>query len=86
MQSPEEIHRQLLEKSANDPEFRQRLVDDPKEVISREFDIKLPDNVQIVVHESDWSKLHLSLPPTDRMHEEHLEQYWGGSGCSCGTG
>ncbi len=49
MQSAAGMRQQLTQKAVEDPEFRAQLVADPKAVIGREFDIDVPDDVEIRV-------------------------------------
>ena len=80
LQSAEELHGRIASKAAEDVEFRSALLEDPKSVISSEFDVHLPDSFNITVHESKGTSLHLALPPAfDHLSEEDLEAITGGS-------
>ncbi len=83
MQSAEEMRRHLTEKATEDSAFRAQLVSDPKGVMSQEFGITVPDNIEVVVHESDMRTVHLALPPDPVMDEEQLEAISAGL-CCCG--
>lgn len=83
MQSAEEMRRHLTERAAEDSAFRAQLVSDPKGVMNQEFGITVPDNIEIVVHESDMRTVHLALPPDPVMDEEQLEAISAGL-CCCG--
>lgn len=83
MQSAEDMRRHLTEKAVENPEFRQQLVTDPKSVIQQEFGVTIPDNINVVVHESDMQTVHLALPPNPVMDEEQLEAISAGL-CCCG--
>ena len=83
MQSAEDMRRHLTEKAVENLEFRQQLVADPKTVIQQEFGVTIPDNVNVVVHESDMQTVHLALPPNPVMDEEQLEAISAGL-CCCG--
>jgi len=83
MQSAEDMRRHLTEKAVENLEFRQQLVADPKSVIQREFGVTIPDNINVVVHESDMQTVHLALPPNPVMDEEQLEAISAGL-CCCG--
>lgn len=52
----------LIEKSAKDPEFRNRLLNNPKETIEKEAGIKFPDAVEITVLEEGPKTFFLVLP------------------------
>ncbi len=72
---------QIVEKSALDAEFRQQLLADPKNTISKELDITIPDSMTIQVHESDMQTVHLALPPDPNITEEQLEAISAGLCC-----
>ena len=83
MQSAEDMRAHLTAKAAEDSAFRAQLVADPKGVMNQEFGITVPDNIDIVVHESDMRTVHLALPPDPVMDEEQLEAISAGL-CGCG--
>lgn len=83
MQSAEEMRAHLTNRAAEDSGFRAQLVADPKGVMNQEFGITVPDNIEIVVHESDMRTVHLALPPDPVMDEEQLEAISAGL-CCCG--
>ena len=83
MQSAEDMRRHLTDKAVENLEFRQQLVADPKSVIQQEFGVTIPDNINVVVHESDMQTVHLALPPNPVMDEEQLEAISAGL-CCCG--
>ncbi len=81
MNMAEDMQSQLLQKSFEDPEFRQRLIADPKAVTSELFGITIPDTVDIQVHECDKQTFHLSLPSTPELDDEQLEMIAAGLSC-----
>ncbi len=83
MQSAEDMRAHLTNRAAEDSAFRAQLVADPKGVMNQEFGIAVPDNIDIVVHESDMRTVHLALPPDPVMDEEQLEAISAGL-CCCG--
>ena len=83
MQSAEDMRRHLTDKAVENLEFRQQLLADPKSVIQEEFGVTIPDNINVVVHESDMQTVHLALPPNPVMDEEQLEAISAGL-CCCG--
>ena len=83
MQSAEDMRRHLTDKAVENLEFRQQLVADPKSVIQQEFGVTIPDNINVVVHESDMQTVYLALPPNPVMDEEQLEAISAGL-CCCG--
>lgn len=85
MQTGEEMQRHLMARATEDEEFRAQLVADPNATIRQEFDIEVPDHINIQVHESDGNVLHLALPPGPNIEldEERLEAIAAGL-CCCG--
>ena len=82
MMSGDEMLRRIVEKSAaQDTEFRQRLLADPKTTISEELGIAIPDSMTIEVHENDMRTVHLALPPDPNITEEQLEAISAGLCC-----
>ena len=81
MRSGDEMLQQIVEKSAVDTDFRQRLITDPKTTISGELGISIPDSMNIRVHESDMQTVHLALPPDPNITEEQLEAISAGLCC-----
>ncbi len=81
MQTAEEMRTHLTRKAAEDAEFRQRLIDDPKGTLNSELGITIPESMEIKVHESDLQTVHLALPVTGDMTEEQLEAISAGLSC-----
>ena len=79
MMTLEQMYIHLIEKAGKDVDFRAHLVADPNSIISQEFGIDVPDEMRIVVHESDMNTVHFSLPPTLVLSEEQLEAAAGGA-------
>lgn len=71
----------LMQKSAEDPEFRSALLSNPKDTISNEFGISIPDSMAIHVHESDLNSVHIALPPQSELSDEQLEAISAGLCC-----
>lgn len=83
MSMAENMQAQLAKKSFEDPEFRQKLLADPKGVTSELFGVTIPDNVNIQIHECDKHTFHLTLPSTPELDDEQLEMIAAGLSC-CG--
>ena len=68
----EPINRQQFEagivlKAWKDPEYRKRLIESPKQVVQEELEkirpgVKLPDNLQIYLHQETPNIVHMTLP------------------------
>lgn len=84
MNKRQELFLSILEKAAEDPDFRNRLLSDAKAAIGEEFDVTVPDGLNIVVHENDLNTVHLPLPAKPAiLGEGELRQVSGGEGISC---
>ena len=63
----------LLSRAAEDTDFRERLLANPKETIEREFGVTLPADHEIHVHDETDAVTHLVLPPRSRFSAEERE-------------
>lgn len=52
----------LLTRALGSPDFRDRLLADPKETIERETGLRFPDTLSVYVHEEKLGELHVVLP------------------------
>jgi hypothetical protein len=80
-----EVERRLVERSLQDEEFRQRLLDDPKGTLEQELGRGLPEGVQVRVVEETPDTIYLVLPSASALggqggslSEEELEAVAGG--------
>lgn len=63
-QTKQEIESRVLRRAAQDPTFRQRLLDDPKGVVSTFLGVALPPGMNLTVLEETPGQHYLILPPT----------------------
>ena len=82
----QESHWELITRRAiKDPDFRERLVDDPRSTIAEATGQDIPDDVEIVVVENGPKTFHIVLPSSD-LDIEALEvsggYYWDPL-CAC---
>ena len=73
---PEQTKRQQLEthlaqRAIEDPDFRERLLRDPKQVIEQEIGLKFPEGLQVSVREEKLNQLYVILP-VDLLTAEDL--------------
>lgn len=57
-----DIESQLLQKVSKDPKFRKRYLKNPKATIEEEWGVKLPQDLEIFVHENTGNEVHFTLP------------------------
>lgn len=75
------------EKAAEDQQFRQLALTNPKKAITQVMDKEVPDNVSLKLIEGDpTADLTLVVPPlqTDTLSDAELDQVAGGKG-DCGS-
>ena len=77
-QTVNEMKNYVLARSAEDEDFRDRLIADPKAVISEELGILVPEGFDIRVHEDSATTAHFILPPPPRLTEADLALVAGG--------
>ena len=80
MTTATEMRDRILDRAAEDGEFRARLIADPKAVIAWELGITLPDSFDVVVHEDSATTAHLVLAPSPKLTDADLKAAAGGIG------
>ena len=78
METTEEMQARIVDKAAEDVDFRARLLDDPKGAIEEELGVAIPASMSIEVHEESGETAHLVLPPDSRLSEGDLQAAAGG--------
>ena len=78
MQTPHEMRTRIIDKAASDPDYRARLLDDPRATVAAELGVTIPNALTIKVHEEDAGSAHLVLPPSSRLHDTDLGAVAGG--------
>ena len=78
MTTATEMKDRILNRAAEDNEFRARLIANPKETISAEIGAAIPDSFDVAVHEDSATTFHLVLPPSPELTEAELEMATGG--------
>jgi hypothetical protein len=69
----QEIERRLIEKSLEDEDFRQRLIEDPKGTVEQELGTRLREGVEVRVVEESADTIYLVLPGTPMACREGVE-------------
>ena len=78
------IYDNIMQRASEDVEFRAALAADPKDTIQKEYEVNLPENMEIKVHESDLNTVHLALPLNPRtLQEGELTGIQGGGIPGC---
>lgn len=71
----------IVAKAWNDPEYKKRLLANPNAVIEEELKavnpaIKLPDTLQIYIHEETPNALHITLPANPSDYPGATSEGW----------
>jgi Nitrile hydratase, alpha chain len=80
-----EMERRLIERSLEDEEFRQRLLDDPKGAIEQELGSRLPESIEVRVVEESADTIYLVLPSASplgqgsELSDQELDAVAGGT-------
>ena len=72
MQTAHEMRTRIIDKAVNDPDYRAKLLDDPKTAVGEELGCFIPDSLSIHVHEEGAADAHLVLPPSSYLSEPDL--------------
>ena len=72
METRESIFEKLVAKSQQDAEFRGHLLANPHAALKEVFNIELPDDYDVVVHEDSSRTAHLVLPADTKLTDEQL--------------
>ena len=78
MTTATEMKARILNRAAEDSDFRASLIADPKAAISSEIGTTVPDGFEVVVHEDNATTAHLVLPPSPKLTDAELEKATGG--------
>ena len=82
-QTRKDIEAHIIAKAWKDEAYKQELLTNPQAVLSREFGVEFPQEVQIQVLEENSTSLYFVLPMspmeiTEELSEEQLEAVAGG--------
>ena len=81
METRESMLEKLIARTEEDTDFRSRLVADPSSALKDAFNIDVPDDFNIVIHEDDARTAHLVLPASAELTDAQLQQAAGGKSC-----
>ena len=82
METRERMLQKLIGRTEEHTDFRGRLVADPGSALKEAFNIEVPEDLSVVVHEDDARTAHLVLPASAELTDSQLQQAAGG-GITC---
>ena len=65
-----EMERSIVQRSLQDEDFRQRLLEDPRAAMEEELGTRLPDEVRVVAVEETADTIYLALPSVSNVGEK----------------
>ena len=77
MLTPDEMRAKIVDKAAEDADFRALLLSDPKGAVEQELGFGIPPGINVQVHEEDAGTAHLVLPPSSALGEADLQALVG---------
>lgn len=86
------MERRVVEKSLQDEDFRERLLENPRVTMEQELGVRLPEDLQVVAVEETADTIYLVLPSTSplggeggELSDRELEAVAGGDAESTST-
>ena len=77
MRTISDMHIRIRNKANEDEGFWNRLIADPKSVISAVFGVFIPEEFNVQVHKESITAAHFVLPPSSRLTEEDMAKVAG---------
>ena len=81
METRDSMLQKLFAKTEEDTDFRGRLLANPRSALKEAFDIEVPDEFKLEVHEDDARTAHIVLPAFVELTDAQLQQVTGGQYC-----
>ena len=81
METRDSLLQKLFAKTEADTDFRGRLLANPRSALKEAFDVEVPDEFKLEVHEDDARTAHIVLPASAELTDSQLEQVTGGELC-----
>ncbi len=76
----------ITKRVASDENLKKQLLQNPKKILAEEFQLSLPNDVEVVILQDTPTKIHLTLPHpkwessgSDELADEHLKMVSGGA-------
>ena len=75
-----EIKQQVVEKALKDETFRNKLKSDPKGTMEEMLGVKMPEKINLSVHQEDPENVHIVIPHSPQKNELSEEELSGVAG------
>lgn len=79
METQQSLMEKLIAKAQAEVDFRKQLLTDPSSALKEAFDIKIPVDFKVEVHEDDARTAHIVLPASTELTDAQFEHAAGGS-------
>ncbi|GGD94300.1 NHLP leader peptide family RiPP precursor [Paenibacillus nasutitermitis] len=63
MSAEQELLKQIIEKAWNEPDFKAKLLANPKAAIQEAFNVSVPDDINVTAVEETSKSFYLVIPP-----------------------
>lgn len=86
-QNFEKIRAEIIAKAWNDPNFKEKLLKNPRQILRDEYGINVPSDVDIKIVQSTSKQHYFVLPekPDRNLSESELKRMMGGGSCDMPT-
>lgn len=81
METQQSMMEKLVAKAQEDTDFRRQLLSSPSVALKEAFDVEIPTDFNVVVHEDDARTAHLVLPASSELTDAQLQRAAGGAYC-----
>jgi hypothetical protein len=70
MTAEQALQSEIIERAWSDPEFKQKLLEDPKATLQESFNITVPDEIRLNIVEETQDNFYLIIPPAPKDRRE----------------
>jgi len=60
-----QFYQEIARRASGDPDFRERLIEDPTSTVAEVLGVELANEAEVVVLENNPKRIHIVLPPAD---------------------
>lgn len=71
--SEQELKSKIIEKAWSDPEFKEKLIADPKSTLKDSFGIDIPEEINVKVVEENQDDYYLVIPQSPSSSNSDVE-------------